>query len=385
MDGEGIDQAVLYPTIGLHAAAVPDPVAVVSIARAYNNWISGYCRIAPHRLFAAALLPLQDPAAAAVEFRRAVSELGCRAGFVDLTDCLERSLADPAYTPIWGAAEELGVPISIHVGSRVIVPTDDSDLVLACAQLIASGVLERHPGLRCLLLASEGGWSPVWLEQLTEQVGSSGAPGADMKLTPSEYFARQCAICFGTDAEETTLPVLVPLIGADHLVWGTGNPLRDATFPGAAAAIRRAIAPCSPATQIKVLGLNARHLYGLPPHLVGPAAWMDDYFSAVTAQDIERLAPLFAPDAVLESGDVRLVGRDAVLGYYRTNTFTFDDFRPAPGPLDIDPSGRRVTVDITVRLSGQDRSVHDVFEFVDGRITALHITGFEDALRAARS
>ena len=65
MDTEGIDQAVLYPTIGLYFSAVPDPATAVRLAAAYNDWLAGYCGAGPRRLFGAAMLPLQDPPAAA--------------------------------------------------------------------------------------------------------------------------------------------------------------------------------------------------------------------------------------------------------------------------------------------------------------------------------
>ena len=127
MDAEGIDQAVLYPSIGLYAWAVTDPRAAVAIARAYNDWLAGYCSAAPHRLFGAAMLPLQDPASAASELHRAVTELGFRAGFVRPNPCLGRSLSDRNYDAVWDSAEELEVPIGIHEGSSVIVPTLGAD------------------------------------------------------------------------------------------------------------------------------------------------------------------------------------------------------------------------------------------------------------------
>ena len=96
MDSEGIDQAVLYPTIGLYFSAVEDPAAAVALAAAYNDWLAGYCAADPRRLFGAAMLPLQDPAAAARELRRAVTELGLVAGFVRPNPCLGRS---PCPTP----------------------------------------------------------------------------------------------------------------------------------------------------------------------------------------------------------------------------------------------------------------------------------------------
>jgi predicted TIM-barrel fold metal-dependent hydrolase len=397
MDAEGIDQAVLYPSIGLYAWAIHDPPAAVAVARAYNDWLAGYCTAAPKRLFGAAMLPMQDPDAAAMELRRAVNELGFRAGFVRPNPCLGRALSDRAYEPVWEVAQELEVPIGIHEGSSVIIPTLAADRpfnplilhavshpfeeMLACAQLIAFGVFERHPGLRCIFLESSGGWAPFWLERLDEQAGSFGGFCPDMKLAPSEYFARQCSISFEVD--EKTLPVLVPFVGAERIVWGSDYPHHDATFPGAVDAIHRAVAPCTTATQVRILGLNARQLYGLPSHLSGPEAVMADYFTAVTAQDVDRLAGLFTDDAVLESGTTRLEGRDAVLGYYIANTFTFEDFRPVPGPLEV--QGDRVTVDLQVHLGGQDRSVHDVFVLAGERIAALSISGFDDALRAARA
>ena len=197
---EGIDQAVLYPSIGLYAAAIADPVAAVAVARAYNDWLASYCAAAPRRLFGAAMLPLQDPAAAAAELRRAATELGFPAAFVRPNPCLGRSLSDRAYDPVWDVAEELGVPIGIHEGSSVIIPTLGSDRpfnplilhavshsfeeMLACAQLIALGTFERHPGLRCIFLESSGGWAPFWLERLDEQAESFGGFCPDLQLAP---------------------------------------------------------------------------------------------------------------------------------------------------------------------------------------------------------
>src|SRR6516162_600673 len=164
MDAEGIDQAVLYPSIGLYFSVVEDPAAAIALAAAYDDWLAGYCAADPSRLFGAAMLSLQDPAAAARELHRAVTELGFVAGFVRPNPCRGRSLSDRAYDVVWEAAEELHVPIALHEGSSVIVPTLGSDRpfnplvlhavshsfeqMLACAQLIAFGVLERPPGLR---------------------------------------------------------------------------------------------------------------------------------------------------------------------------------------------------------------------------------------------
>ncbi|HXQ90272.1 MAG TPA: amidohydrolase family protein, partial [Acidimicrobiales bacterium] len=106
MDVEGIDQAVLFPSVGLYFWALDDPRAAVPIARAYNDWLASYCAADPTRLFGAAMLPVQDPAAAVAELRRARHELGFVAAFVRPNPCCGRSLSDRAYEPLWDAAEE---------------------------------------------------------------------------------------------------------------------------------------------------------------------------------------------------------------------------------------------------------------------------------------
>lgn len=286
MDLEGIDQAVLFPSIGLYAWAITEPAAAVSVAKAYNDWLFSYCRADPLRLFGAAMLPVQDPTAAVAELRRAAGSLGFTAAFVRPNPCMGRSLSDPAYEPLWSAAEELEVTIGVHEGSSVIVPTLGSDRpfnalvlhaishsfeeMLSFAQLAAFGVLERHPDLRFVFLESGGGWVPFWLERLDEQAETFGGFCPDMRLRPSEYFARQCWISYEVD--EKTLPALLPFIGPDRVVWGSDYPHHDATFPGAVDALRRTIAPLRPAEKALVLGENAAALYRLPPRCARPAA-----------------------------------------------------------------------------------------------------------------
>jgi uncharacterized protein len=277
MDTEGIDQAVLFPSVGLYFWALDDARAAVEIARAYNDWLAAYCDADPARLFGAAMVPVQDPEAAAAELGRARRDLGFVAAFVRPNPCRGRSLSDRAYEPLWNAAEEQDMAIAVHEGSSVIVPTLGSDRpfnplvlhavshsfeeMLACAQLIAFGVLERHPALRVVFLESSGGWVPFWLERLDEQAEGFGAFCPEMRLSPSEYFARQCWISYEID--EHTLPALAPFIGERRIVWGSDYPHHDATFPGAVDTLRRTIAPLPADTQRKILGENAVELYGL--------------------------------------------------------------------------------------------------------------------------
>ncbi len=387
MDIEGIDQAVLYPSIGLYFWALTDSVTAARVSTVYNDWLSGYCAADPARLFGAAMLPFQDPDAASRELRRAVEQLGFKAAFVRPNPCMGRSLSDSAYEPVWDTAEELGVPIAVHEGSSVIVPTLGSDRpfnplilhavshsfeeMLACAQLMAFGTLERHPGLQFVFLESGGGWVPFWLERLDEQSETFGGFCPQMQMRPSEYFARQCAISFEVD--ESTLPALLPFIGHDRVIWGSDYPHHDATFPGAVAALRRTMEPLGVDSQARVLGANARRIYGLPPRLTGADAVTADYYLAVTMRDTDALRRLFARDAVLDTQGTVYEGIEAITRFYDEGAFKFADLLPHPGPLRMDND--QIVVATDLRIAGMNTTVVDTFNVDGGRIRSLQIEG----------
>ncbi|HVE25366.1 MAG TPA: amidohydrolase family protein, partial [Sporichthya sp.] len=79
MDSEGIDAAVLFPTLSaIPIAVIPDEQFSLALARGYNNWLSEFCQADSTRLFGVAQVPLLHLEAAIGEARRAVSELGMK-------------------------------------------------------------------------------------------------------------------------------------------------------------------------------------------------------------------------------------------------------------------------------------------------------------------
>ena len=229
----------------------------------------------------AAMVPFQDPKEAVRKLRRAREELGFVSAFVRPNPCLGRTIVDPCNDGFWEEAESLGMTVAIHEGFQNAVPPLGSDRtptnvlvlhacshtleqMLACAQLIGLGILERHPTLRFVFLEAGGGWAPYWLERLDHQVPSYHRYAPPMSLLPSEYFARQCWVSFEVD--EPTLPALAPFIGESRIVWGSDYPHADSTFPGATAELFETVSGLEPEAQRRILGLNAAELYGLEAH-----------------------------------------------------------------------------------------------------------------------
>src|SRR5205085_6222555 len=75
LDAGGMETTVLYPTLGLFLSFLKDRAWAVAICRAYNTFLhEEFIKKSP-RLQAVALLPIQDPDAAAAEPERAVGRL----------------------------------------------------------------------------------------------------------------------------------------------------------------------------------------------------------------------------------------------------------------------------------------------------------------------
>src|SRR5262249_60592425 len=67
MDLEGIDAAMIFPSLVGALGGVRDGHLAAAMARAYNRWILDYCATDPRRLLQVAAVPLQAPTAEPAE------------------------------------------------------------------------------------------------------------------------------------------------------------------------------------------------------------------------------------------------------------------------------------------------------------------------------
>ena len=108
MDEEGIDVAVLYPSLWLLYGDLYDPQLAAAACRAYDKWLADFCKpfseAAVRRqrrcLFKTSIKPVR-------EMRRVVRDLGFKALFVRPNPFNGRRLNDTAYDPFWREAQEL--------------------------------------------------------------------------------------------------------------------------------------------------------------------------------------------------------------------------------------------------------------------------------------
>ncbi|MBI2179740.1 MAG: amidohydrolase family protein [Deltaproteobacteria bacterium] len=181
MDKEGLDAAILYPSRGLFVLAVDglDPELAAAIAKAYNDWMHDFCKVAPGRMYGAGIVAPHDVSAAVEETRRVVKELGFRSVLVRPNHVNGRMWSDPYYDPLWEECQKLGIPIGFHEAGRVYLPQPALSQFIpsftmfntlsfpmanmfACADMIYGGVMERFPRLKVAFLEGNCSWIP-WL------------------------------------------------------------------------------------------------------------------------------------------------------------------------------------------------------------------------------
>src|SRR2546425_6703842 len=108
MDSEGIDLAVLFPSVAFYLPETSDAALMAALCRGYNDWLADYCRAAPSRLFGVAMLPLADIDASIRELERATEKLGFRGAFVRPNPDGRRAIPHPAHRRVWARAAPVG-------------------------------------------------------------------------------------------------------------------------------------------------------------------------------------------------------------------------------------------------------------------------------------
>lgn len=279
MDVEGIDVAVLFRTLPVVCVDAFEPDFALALCRAWNDWMAHFRKLDPGRMQAAALLTLHDATLAARELRRAVVELGFRAGQMMPNPVKGVNLHDPRLDPLWAEAERLGVPICFHPAPKnysdshfinrfltrpsstmTLGLSNPVELMAAVASMTAGGVLERFPRLRVAFLEGNCSWLPWLLWRLDEYWEMcKGGEEAKLQALPSEYFRRQCFI--SVDPDEDQVEWVTRKLGDDTLVFSTDYPHSDSRFPEATQRFLKL--PLSADSKRKILWDNCARLYGL--------------------------------------------------------------------------------------------------------------------------
>lgn len=320
MDAMGVDQTLLYPTWfaeGFHL--IEDPDTAYALARAYNDWIADFCSTAPKRLFATAMIPLQNLDFAIEELER-IATIPCfRGAFIRPMFLENRYFTHPYFDPLWAALETLGITAAVHPASGlwnpewtshapfiekmkdrlsqmailqesgggphagggnganlgfsasgelghpmapIISPWLDNHMFVG-ATLIGFTVMQRYPKMKVVVAHGKASWMDEVLEKMEASALTTPLLHKYPVRTDPEQMWEEGAVMLGFDAEERLIQKL-PQDYVEKIVWGSHYPRQDTTSAWDAID-KLSDAGLDEATIARMLGGNAAAQFGIAP------------------------------------------------------------------------------------------------------------------------
>jgi predicted TIM-barrel fold metal-dependent hydrolase len=251
MDSIGAWAMALYPNIGGFGSetflGLGNPELMLACVQAYNDWLIEWISPDPRRFIPVMATPFWDVEATVTEIHRCRA-MGHKAILFTSApqDFGMPFIGDPHWNPIWGAAQDLDLPISLHIGSgdfqdqlmnparfaaHGIAPTTVSSsmsiLLTNAIQLmdvVMSGILPRNPGLRLVCVESGVGWVPFVKEALNHGFDYAGVRTEKPEFTrrPGDYMRDQVWSC--TFFEEFGPQTVLEEVGVDRILFETDYP-----------------------------------------------------------------------------------------------------------------------------------------------------------------
>ncbi len=276
---DGVGAEVLYTTLGLKLFAIEDAALQEACFRVFNDWLIEYCQAATDRLVGVAMISVYNIDNAIAEMERC-RKAGLGGALIWQAPHPDLPYHSDHYERFWAAAQDMETPLSIHIltghdysanigeepnsleAHRGSVNLKLASILNSLFDIIYSGVLERFPRLKLVLVENEIGWIPWTLQQWDYYYNRfKKERPLPMTMLPSEYFARQCFATFFNDAVGGRL---LSGWGADNMMWSNDYPHPNSTWPRSHQVVARDLSHLGEDVQQKLTRLNAARLYNLP-------------------------------------------------------------------------------------------------------------------------
>ena len=279
LEADGVWGACLQPSQGLFWYRLPDSELLSALCRAYNVWITDFCRAAPGRFKGIAMLNVDDVDDACQELERC-AELGLAGAFIPVYPVAERPYRHASYDRLWWTAQDLEMPLLLHVatmrggipGSEFTIDINqltaaglaNSDYWMrySLTAMIFAGVFDRYPRLKVGSVEHETAWVPHWLRQMDFTYRERPALGRAWKsrhaMLPSEYWQRNMFVEF---MEDDCGIRLRDVIGVDNMLWGNDFPHAESTWPKSREFLDRIFAGAPDEDRRKITADNAARIF----------------------------------------------------------------------------------------------------------------------------
>ena len=281
----GIESAVLYPTWGLGYGNVFHLDWAIALARAYNNWLHEAYLARNPRFRGMALIPMQEPAAAAEELCRAVEELGFVGAMLPSTG-LRDHLGAKTYWPVYHEADRLGCALGIHGGAHGGMGLEALNnytpvgalghpfgQLINFGGIVFNGVLDRFPNVRWGFMEGGVAWLLLALERFERSHATHAQYNPRGELQPRadesvcaylRGHAQAGRVFVGCEGDEPSLAEAIRQIGSEPFVFSSDFP-HEVNNEMCKHEIQELLdnATLSAADKAAILHGNAERFYGL--------------------------------------------------------------------------------------------------------------------------
>ena len=276
---DGIDSSILYPSTGLLLYSIPDGELLTHMFKIYNDWVAEFCSANPKVLKGIAMVNVDEVKVGIKEMERC-AKLGFVGAMITVYPPAEVPYSLPMYEPLWAAAQDLQIPLSLHIATNRPGPGQEFQNVLttppsflsnvdhwvreSIGQMIFSGVFERYPKLQVGSVEMELSWVPHFLDRIDYTYTQRQIEVATYRfkedMLPSDYFHRNVFLGFQEDAFGIRSR---DIIGVDSLMWGGDYPHPESTFPKSQEILEHILMDCTEEEKAKIAGGNAARVYNL--------------------------------------------------------------------------------------------------------------------------
>jgi len=253
---------------------VETPARSTVLSQKINDLFAGIQSDDPEIFPALGTLPLNDPAASAIELERALTQLGLK-GITLFSNANGVALSDKRFWPIYEKANDLHAVFFIHptypVGvdamqDYMLMPLVGflTDTTLAAASLVFSGVFEEFQNIRWVL-GHLGGAAPYLAERFDRGYEAFEQCRRNITKPPSEYLKELYYDTVNFDVN--ALRLALDFVGSRQLLAGSDYPHQIGSIEKMFTSIAQL--QISDEERAAILGGNAAGLLGICPKSPG--------------------------------------------------------------------------------------------------------------------
>ncbi len=280
-DRDGVEAEILYASPSRFFYGLTDAPFQHAILHSYNLWLHEFCSADPKRLIGVPLLGILDMEQTVRDIHE-YRKLGFRVAQIP-TGIKDSGYYDPIYEPMWRAAAETGLVLTVHTTTTQGVQRthfegprehDPRTATLGHANgqnaglrfisnLIFSGVFDRHPELKVVLAEFDIGWVGHVYQLANYQFDRSSSYDRDRNIHKRPITDYLDGNVYWTFQDDRAGALTTEIYGANNYLWASDFPHGVTTWPYSQKTLDSNFRGINPAVKRRIGRENAVKVFGL--------------------------------------------------------------------------------------------------------------------------